>query len=59
MRPYFKRHPYQLRIAALLVLLVSPILLPLMIVWAHRRDFTDCVKESWKFLTAPTGDNKE
>lgn len=54
-RPYWTRHPHQLRMAAFLCLITVPIFLPILMAWLHRWEiletFGAAYRELWWCLT--------
>lgn len=57
LHPYWRRHPQQMRTVAILMLIVSPILLPMILLAAHWEEicgeFASCYREIWK-CASPT-----
>lgn len=53
-RPYWKRHPIQMRATAILMLIAAPILVPLVLLAAHWetiwREVAGTVKEIWNVV---------
>ncbi|WP_416052776.1 hypothetical protein [Cupriavidus basilensis] len=47
-RPYWTRHPHQLRIAAFLCLITVPVWLPIVMLWLGRWEVVEWLAAAWK-----------
>lgn len=54
LRPYWKRHPVQARVCAALLLIVSPVLVPAIIVVVHWGEVVEQVRDLWKVMRTGT-----
>jgi hypothetical protein len=49
-RPFWMKHPYLLKLVALMLLLTGPIWIALVTLWQERREIKACFKELWDLL---------
>jgi hypothetical protein len=57
--PFWQRHLILLRVCAVLCVLLSPILAPLIVLINNFDDVVDCVRDVWSFMLAEFVDDRE
>lgn len=49
-KPYWARHPLQLRLFALVMLVTSPITLPAFLLWSYREEIYSEVAMNYRYI---------
>lgn len=49
-KPYWERHPLQLRLFALAMLIASPIVLPIFMLWSYRDEIYSEVAMNYRYI---------